>query len=104
MVPPRWGSGIAAVFGVGAAVGLANGLLVTFVGLAPFVVTLISYAVAGSLAFVITDGHSIAILDPDFWVLNGGAIVPGIVNSRRGASSRLTVVRPVLATTALGSG
>ena len=65
---------------VGTGVGLANGLLVTLVGLAPFVVTLISYAVAGSLAFVITDGHSIAILDPDLWTLNGGALIPGITN------------------------
>ena len=65
---------------VGAGVGLVNGILVTFVGLAPFVVTLISYAVAGSLAFVITDGHSIAILDPDLWKLNGGALVPGVAN------------------------
>ena len=75
-----WPVAVLAGLGVGAGVGLVNGLLVTFVGLAPFVVTLISYAVAGSLAFVITDGHSIAILDPDFWVLNGGALVPGIVN------------------------
>jgi len=65
---------------VGAGVGLVNGLLVTLVGLAPFVVTLITYAIAGSLAFVITDGHSIAILDPDLWVLNGGALIPGVTN------------------------
>ncbi len=65
---------------VGAGVGLVNGLLVTLVGLAPFVVTLISYAVAGSLAFVITDGHSIAILDPDLWKLNTGELIPGLTN------------------------
>ena len=65
---------------VGAGVGLVNGLLVTLVGLAPFVVTLITYAVAGSLAFVITDGHSIAILDPDLWTLNGGELIPGLIN------------------------
>ncbi|WP_237480613.1 ABC transporter permease [Lichenibacterium dinghuense] len=75
-----WPSATLAGLALGAAVGLVNGLLVTFVGLAPFVVTLITYAVAGSLAFVITDGHSIAILDPDFWTLNGGALVPGVVN------------------------
>jgi ribose transport system permease protein len=73
---------VACVIGllVGAGVGLVNGLLVTLVGLAPFVVTLISYAVAGSLAFVITDGHSIAILDPDLWKLNGGELIPGLTN------------------------
>jgi ribose transport system permease protein len=66
--------------GVGLAVGAINGGLVTFVGLAPFVVTLITYAVGGSLAFVITNGHSIAILDQDFWRLNGGEIIPGVAN------------------------
>lgn len=65
---------------VGAGVGMVNGMLVTLAGLAPFVVTLISYAVAGSLAFVITDGHSMAILDPDLWLLNGGALIPGVIN------------------------
>ncbi len=66
--------------GVGLLIGAINGLLVTLVGLAPFVVTLITYAIAGSLAFVITDGHSIAILDPTFYLLNGGALVPGVAN------------------------
>ncbi|MCK0195769.1 ABC transporter permease [Ancylobacter sp. 6x-1] len=66
--------------GVGLVVGAINGGLVTFVGLAPFVVTLITFAVGGSLAFVVTDGHSIAILDPDFWRLNGGELVPGLAN------------------------
>ena len=75
-----WPAACLVSLGVGLAIGGLNGALVTFVGLAPFVVTLITYAVAGSLAFVITDGHSIAILDPDFWLLNGGEIAPGISN------------------------
>lgn len=65
---------------VGLIIGAINGLLVTIVGLAPFVVTLITYAVGASLAFVITDGHSIALLDPTFYLLNGGAIVPRVAN------------------------
>jgi ribose transport system permease protein len=65
---------------VGAIVGAINGLLVTLVGLAPFVVTLITYAVGASLAFVITDGHSIAILDPTFYLLNSGTLIPGVAN------------------------
>ena len=65
---------------IGVAVGAVNGLLVTLLGLAPFVVTLITYAVAASLAFVITDGHSIALLDPNFYLLNGGSLVPGVAN------------------------
>ncbi|MGK9169260.1 ABC transporter permease [Inquilinus limosus] len=75
-----WPLACVASLGVGLGVGAINGGLVTFAGLAPFVVTLITYAIGGSLAFVITDGHSIAILDPDFWLLNGGEIVPGVAN------------------------
>ena len=66
--------------GVGILFGAVNGALVTFVGLAPFVVTLITYAVAGSLAFIVTDGHSLPINDQGFWLLNGGHIVPGLPN------------------------
>ena len=66
--------------GVGLTVGLVNGALVTFVGLAPFVVTLSTYAIAGSLSFIVTDGHSLPISDPNYWLLNSGTIVPGIPN------------------------
>jgi ribose transport system permease protein len=65
---------------VGVLFGAINGFLVTFAGLAPFVVTLITYAVAASLAFIVTNGHSLPINDPGYWVLNGGAIVPGLPN------------------------
>ena len=65
---------------VGFAIGAINGLLVTIVGLSPFVVTLITYAVGASLAFVITDGHSIALLDPNFYLLNSGSLIPGLAN------------------------
>jgi ribose transport system permease protein len=75
-----WPVGCLVGLAVGIAVGAVNGLLVTLLGLAPFVVTLITYAVAGSLAFVITDGHSIALLDPSFYLLNGGSLVPGVAN------------------------
>jgi len=65
---------------VGVLFGAVNGILVTFVGLAPFVVTLITYAVAGSLAFIVTDGHSLPINDQGYWLLNGGHIIPGLPN------------------------
>lgn len=65
---------------VGLVFGAVNGFLVTFVGLAPFVVTLITYAVAGSLAFIVTGGHSLPISDPNYYLLNGGTLVPGIPN------------------------
>jgi ribose transport system permease protein len=70
------------IFGlaVGLLFGAINGALVTFVGLASFVVTLITYAVAGSLSFIVTDGHSMPIPDMDYWLLNGGTMVPGVPN------------------------
>jgi ribose transport system permease protein len=66
--------------GVGLLFGAINGLLVTFAGLAPFVVTLITYAVAGSLSFIVTNGHSLPVPDMDYWLLNGGTMVPGVPN------------------------
>lgn len=65
---------------VGLVFGAINGFLVTVVRLAPFVVTLITYAVAGSLAFIVTNGRSMPIGAPDFWLLNSGEILPGIPN------------------------
>jgi ribose transport system permease protein len=53
---------------------------VTFVGLAPFVVTLSTYAIAGSLSFIVTDGHSLPINDRDYWLLNSGTLIPGVIN------------------------
>ncbi|MER9868931.1 ABC transporter permease [Mesorhizobium sp. M0136] len=70
----------AAGLAVGLVFGSINGLLVTVVGLAPFVVTLITYAVAGSLAFIVTNGRSMPIGAPDFWLLNSGEIIPGVPN------------------------
>jgi ribose transport system permease protein len=66
--------------GVGLSFGIVNGALVTLVGLAPFVVTLITYAVAGSLAFIVTNGRSMPIAAPDYWLLNSGTLLPGIKN------------------------
>ncbi|MGX9176276.1 ABC transporter permease [Mesorhizobium sp. BHbdii] len=65
---------------VGLVFGAINGFLVTIVGLAPFVVTLITYAVAGSLAFIVTNGRSMPIGAPNFWLLNSGEIIPGVPN------------------------
>lgn len=65
---------------VGLLFGSINGFLVTIAGLAPFVVTLITFAVAGSLAFIVTNGRSMPIGDPDFWLLNSGTLIPGIPN------------------------
>ncbi|WP_020566530.1 ABC transporter permease [Trinickia symbiotica] len=70
----------AAGLSVGVVIGLVNGALVTFVGLAPFVVTLSTYAIAGSLSFIVTNGNSLPISDPNYWLLNSGALVPGLPN------------------------
>lgn len=73
------GSSVAGL-AVGVLIGSINGALVTFVGLAPFVVTLSTYAIAGSLSFIVTDGHSLPIPDPSYWLLNSGTLIPGVVN------------------------
>lgn len=71
---------VAAGLGVGVGFGAMNGLLVTLGGLAPFVVTLISYAVAGSLAFIVTNGDSLPISTAGFGWINSGTIIPGVAN------------------------
>lgn len=65
---------------VGSFIGLINGALVTFVGLAPFVVTLSTYAIAGSLSFIVTNGNSLPISDPNYWLLDAGSLLPGVPN------------------------
>ncbi|WP_434665070.1 ABC transporter permease [Paraburkholderia sp. A3BS-1L] len=65
---------------IGFIIGSINGALVTFVGLAPFVVTLSTYAIAGSLSFIVTDGHSLPVNDPNYWLLNSGTLIPGVIN------------------------
>ncbi|MEM5401205.1 ABC transporter permease [Paraburkholderia unamae] len=65
---------------VGFIIGSINGALVTFAGLAPFVVTLSTYAIAGSLSFIVTDGHSLPVNDPNYWLLNSGTLIPGVMN------------------------
>ncbi|WP_149747998.1 ABC transporter permease [Rhizobium sp. RU35A] len=66
--------------GVGLVFGSINGALITLVGLAPFVVTLITYAVAASLAFIVTNGRSLGVDSPDYWLFNSGQIIPSLPN------------------------
>lgn len=65
---------------VGILIGLVNGALVTFVGLAPFVVTLSTYAIAGSLSFIVTNGNSLPISNPTYWLLDAGMLIPSVPN------------------------
>jgi ribose transport system permease protein len=66
--------------GTGLVIGAINGILITLLGLTPFVVTLITYAVAASLAFTVTNGHSMVVDDPTYYLLNSGTLIPMVPN------------------------
>jgi len=76
------GLGFAACMGVAVLVGLVNGVLIAYVRLAPFVVTLGMLAMARSLAMVISNNRMIYDFGPDQdlfeWI--GGESVFGIPN------------------------
>ncbi|MBN8595377.1 MAG: ABC transporter permease [Anaerolineae bacterium] len=62
-----WGILPAAAFAVaiGALVGLANGFLVTYVGINPLITTLGMLSIARGLAFVFSDGLTIPVFDSE---------------------------------------
>lgn len=67
---------IGATILLGAGVGLANGLIVTRLGVPAFVATLGGMSVLRGAALLITDGQSILLMDqPDFARLNSGEIL-----------------------------
>ena len=76
------GLGFAACMGVAVLVGLTNGILIAYLRLAPFVVTLGMLAMARSLAMVISNNKMIYDFGPDQdlfeWI--GGESVFGIPN------------------------
>lgn len=64
--------GVMVMLLVGLLVGLVNGVLVSYVGLAPFIVTLGMLSVTSSLAYVLSDGRSLTGLPAGFaWLGNG---------------------------------
>ena len=71
--------GVIGGLGVGAGVGVVNGFLVAVLGLAPFIVTLASYAAAASLALVVTNGMTQTVPDSASAFSLGHAI-PGVPN------------------------
>ncbi|MEU0069510.1 ABC transporter permease [Streptomyces sp. NPDC006332] len=73
------GVAVLGALGVGALCGLANGVCVAVLGLAPFIVTLVTYSVAASLAFVVTSGNSQPVGDAGFGSINSGQYL-GIPN------------------------
>lgn len=72
-------AGVATALMVGSALGLVNGLGVTFGGVQPFIMTLGMLAFARGLAFVFTGGRPIPTTDPAFLVIGSGRIF-GIPN------------------------
>jgi ribose/xylose/arabinose/galactoside ABC-type transport system permease subunit len=67
---------IAATLAVGAGVGLANGLVVTRLGVPAFVATLGGMSLLRGAALLITDGQSILLMDQtEFARLNSGQIL-----------------------------
>lgn len=67
-----------AILGVGAAVGLANGLLVTKVGVPPFIATLGMMSIVRGFSLLITMGVPISVQESWITVVGGGylGIVP----------------------------
>ena len=66
--------GVAAVLLVGTAVGLVNGLLVAYAGLAPFIVTLGVMSVARSMTYVSTNGHTVTGLPAAYRVFGSAEL------------------------------
>jgi ribose transport system permease protein len=77
-----WWAGLGAGLLTALACGLVNGLLVAYLDLSSFIVTLGMYAVARSLAQVLSENHMIYEFGPDeklFTTIGGGTIL-GIAN------------------------
>ena len=72
-----WGIPAAILLGVatGLAVGLINGLVITRVGVPPFIVTLATMLVVRGVAFKYTDARTIAGLPPEFAAISQSAIM-----------------------------
>lgn len=78
---PLW-LGIASGLGVALACGAVNGVLVAYVRLSPFVVTLGMLAIARSLALAVSDNRMVHEFGPDeelFLALGGGQLL-GVAN------------------------
>lgn len=71
-----WWAGVLAGFGTGLLCGLVNGLLIAYVGLSSFIVTLGMFGIARSLAQVLSQNRMIYEFGPDeklFNAIGGGA-------------------------------
>jgi ribose transport system permease protein len=71
----QWWIGALAGLGVGALVGLVNGLFVTWVRLPSFLVTLATMGIVAGLARQLTDLQSVPVTDDVFvWIFGGGTL------------------------------
>ena len=66
---------LAASLATGFVFGLANGSLVSLLGLPPFVVTLGTLGIAQGVALVVTDGNAVSGLGPGVAALYGGQLL-----------------------------
>lgn len=69
------GLAVAVALAIGAAFGLVNGVLVAYVGLPAFIVTLGTFGIAQSVATVLTEGNSITSLPPVLRWFNEGTFL-----------------------------
>jgi D-xylose transport system permease protein len=119
--PWTWVVTVLAGLLLGAAIGGLNGLLVAFVGIPSFVVTLGGLLVWRSITIILSSGQTVSQLDPTFMLLGGGprgsagetvswiigiAVCAGIVyalySSRRRRVRYGFPVRPLWSEVALG--
>ncbi|MDQ0469607.1 ABC transporter permease [Labrys wisconsinensis] len=68
-----WGACLVALL-LGGAIGFANGLITTRLGLNPFIVTLATMSIVTGLSMVMTGGLTQPLLQPDFNWLGSGRI------------------------------
>lgn len=69
-----WTVAAAVALAAGVAVGLANGALVHYLKLPPFIVTFASFGVAASIPLILTGASSVSVKDPTFAVVGRGGI------------------------------
>jgi ribose transport system permease protein len=67
-------AGVGVMLLTGLVAGTMNGILVSYVRLAPFIVTLGMGSITASLAYVISDGRSLVNLPPEFAIFGKGTL------------------------------
>ncbi len=72
--------GVFLALGIGGASGALNGLLITRVGIAPFIATYGVDFIALGLAFVLTNGGYVYGFSDSFRLLTNGTLIPGVPN------------------------